>query len=145
LNKRLISALIAIFSLIAVSACASSPTLTATPAIQRDKAIELATGECRIPHLVLIGEPQNIHAQLLTLEEADKLTRVEGETINYDIPVDTMVWLVEMDGQLQLVGGPPTLIPTDIHAATSTPPQPFWGTCKVILNANSGTVISTRG
>ena len=139
----LFAAIILIFS--SISACTSPQTQTATPTISRDKAIEIAIGGCKIPHLVLIGEPRNIQAKLLTLEDADKSTGVERETTNYGIPMDTKVWLVQMDGQLQIVGGPPTIIPEESEKATSTPPQPFWGTCTVILDANSGRLISTRG
>jgi hypothetical protein len=128
-----------------ILACTSPPTPKATPIVTSEKAIEIAIGDCKIPHLVLVGEPKNIHTKLLTLEEADKQTRVEGETTNYGIPMDTLVWLVQMDGQLQLVGGPPTEITEDSRVATPTPPQPFWGTCSVILDANSGELISVIG
>lgn len=129
------------------SACTSTPTPTPTQTtiINRDKAIEIAIGGCKIPHLVLVGTPQNFRTTLLTLEEADKQTREQGETTNYGIPMETIVWLVQMDGQLQLVGGPPTEITKDNRNNTPTPPQPFWGTCTVILDANSGSLITVRG
>jgi hypothetical protein len=95
--------------------------------------------------LVLVGEPKNIRVELMSLEEADKLTREEGETTNYEIPMDTMVWLVQMDGELQLVGGPAPVITENSQVATSTPANPFWGTCSVILGANSGALISVHG
>jgi len=143
LISLLVFGLFLIFALI--SACTSPPTRTAVPAILSDKSIEIATGACKLPHLVLLGEPKNIHTNLLTLEDADKLTRDEGETTNYGIPMDTMVWLVQMDGQLQLVGGPAPVIMEDSQVATPTSPQPFWGTCTVILDANSGALIRVRG
>jgi hypothetical protein len=126
-----------------LSAC-SGPTPTAPPPISSAKAIEIAAGGCKIPHLVLQGEPQNIHAQLMTLQEADKLT-ADGGFTNYEIPLDSPVWLVQMDGMLLLVGGPPTIVPTGNPVVTPTPPQPFWGTCKVIINANTGNIIGVRG
>jgi hypothetical protein len=128
-----------------ISACTSSPTPSVPPIISGDRAIEIAISGCKSPHLILVGEPQNIHAKLLTLEEADKLTKVEGETTNYGIPMDTRVWLVQMDGQLQLVGGPAPVITEDSQVATPTPPQPIWGTCTVILDADSGAIILVRG
>jgi hypothetical protein len=128
-----------------ISACATSPTPTASPTISSDKAIEIAIGACKTPHLVLIGQPQNIQTKLLTLEEADKVTRVDGETTSYGMPMDTRVWLVQMDGQLQLVGGPAPVVSEDSQVATPTPPQPFWGTCSVIMDAQSGVIILVRG
>jgi hypothetical protein len=130
---------VAVLTLIfgSISACTWPPTPTATPNISSDKAIELAIGDCRIPHLVLVGEPTNIHTKLLTL----------GETgfPNDGIPMDTMVWLVQMDGQLQLVGGPAPIASPDGRFYTPTPSQPFWGTCTVILDANSGRLYGVRG
>ena len=128
-----------------ISACTSSPTQSETPIISSDKAIEIAVGGCKIPHLVLVGEPHNIQTKLLTLEEADKLTGAEGETTNYGIPMDTKVWLVQMDGQLQLVGGPVAIVTEDSRVVTQTPPKPFEGTCSVIIHASSGSIIVIRG
>jgi hypothetical protein len=128
-----------------LSACNSLPTPTVTSIISRDKAIEIAINGCKTPHLVLVGEPKNIHTKLITLEEADKLTSREGETRNYGIPLDTKVWLVQMDGALQLVGGPLPAVTEDSQEVTPTPAQPFYGTCSVIIDANSGTVILVRG
>lgn len=128
-----------------ISACTLLPNPIATPAISRDKAIEIAISGCKTPHLVLVGQPQNIRAMLLNLEEADKLTNVEGEATSYGMPMDAMVWLVQMDGQLQLVGGPAPVVTEGGQAATPTPPQPSWGTCTIIVNAGSGDIILVRG
>ncbi len=133
------------FILGSISACSTSPSPTPTPTISQDQAIEIATSGCKTPHLVLVGEPQNIKTQLLTLEEADQLIRGEGETTNYGVPMDTRVWLVQMDGQLQLVGGPVPVPTEGGKGITATPPQPFWGTCSVILDADSGTILVIRG
>jgi hypothetical protein len=130
--------------LILISACTSSPTSTQTPTIDSEKAIELAISGCKKPHLVLVGDPTNIQATLLSLEEADKLTKVEGETANFDEPMDTKVWLVQMNGQLQLSGGPEAVITLDKQTGTPTPPQPFIGTCIAILEASSGNLIYIR-
>jgi hypothetical protein len=112
--------------------------------IGSEKAIEFAISGCKIPHLVLVGDPINIRTKLLSLEEADKLTKVEGETTNYAQPMDTKVWLVQMDGQLQLVGGPKPVITIDSQTGTPTPPQPFFGTCIAVLDASSGNLIFVR-
>jgi hypothetical protein len=140
--KLLLASLLTLISC-SISACTTRPTSTAAPQITREKAIQLATGYCKIPHLVLLGEPENVRAKLLTLAEADQQTRTAGSITNYDIPLDTLVWLVQMDGQLQLVGGPPPVITPG--SATPTPPQPFKGICSVILDANSGTLIVETG
>ena len=128
-----------------ISACASLPTPTATPAISRDKAIEIAISGCKTPHLVLVGQPQNIRTMLLTLEEADKLTNIAGGTTSYGMPMNTRVWFVQMDGPLRLVGGPAPVVTEGGQAATPTPSQPSWGTCTVIVNAGSGDIILVRG
>jgi hypothetical protein len=120
-----------------------APTATAGTTISRDKSIEIATMACRVPHMVLMGEPRNIRAQLVTLGEADQLTRSSGEYTNYDQPLNTLVWLVQMDGTLQLVGGPATM-PAPPGVLTATPPQPFEGTCSVLINANIGDWIGVR-
>ncbi len=131
-----------------ISACTSLPTSTPTsspaPMIDREKAIELAISDCKTPHLVLIGDATNIRATLLSLEEADTLTKVEGETTTYGKPMDTQVWFVQMDGQLQLVGGPQPVITLDRQTGTPTPPQPFFGTCIAVIDASSGDHIFVR-
>jgi hypothetical protein len=124
-----------------LSACTSLPA----PKISKDKAIEIAIDACKIPHLVLVSEPKNIRTKLTTLGEADKLTGAVGETDSYLHPLDTRVWLIQMDGQLQIVGGHPPAPNEAGQAATPTPTQPFWGTCTVVLDANSGELIFTRG
>jgi hypothetical protein len=144
-----ISHLVSVLTLIlgSISACTPSPDHTMTPTISSDKAIEIAMDGCKTPHLVLTGKPKNIQAKLLTLEEADKLIRIEGEVTNYGISMDTTVWLVQMDGQLQLVGGPPPVTTEDSHIVTVTPTSslPFWGTCTVILDATSGVILIIHG
>ena len=147
--KFLVS-LVAMILLGSVAGCAGpmpTPALapTVTTAISRERAIETATGECKIPHLVLLGEPQNIRAQLMTLQEADRLTNQEGSQNFYDITMDSSVWLVQMDGMLQLVGGPLPIDPTSHLPVTPTPSTPAWGTCKVIINADTGRTILISG
>jgi hypothetical protein len=140
-----ISCFVIIITFGLISACAALPTPTASPTISNDKAIEIAVDACKTPDLVLVGQPKNMQTKLLTLEAADELTRAAGEATNYGIPMDTLVWLVQMDGQLQLVGGPAPVVTGDSQVAIPTPPQPFWGTCSVILDAGSGAIILVRG
>jgi hypothetical protein len=127
-----------------MNAAQIAPTATTATTISRDKSIGIATMACRVPHMVLVGEPRNIRAQLVTLGEADQLTRSSGEYTNYDQPLSTPVWLVQMDGTLQLVGGPPTAPAPPGQTVTATPPQPFEGTCSVLINANTGDWIGVR-
>jgi hypothetical protein len=70
--------------------------------------------------------------------------KAPGEYTHYDQPPDYPVWLVQMDGQLQLVGGPLAVITKDgqLIAVTPTPSQPYWGTCTVFIDALSGSVIA---
>jgi addiction module HigA family antidote len=141
--------LMAVFC-VAFTSCVPLPSVgmylsTATPAINRDQAIEIAIGGCKIPHLVLVGEPTNIRTKLMTLAQADEQTRAAGETTNYDIPMDTLVWMVQMDGNLQLVGGPAPPVSPDGRYNTPTPAQPFWGTCTAVLDAITGRLIFIRG
>jgi hypothetical protein len=129
-----------------ITACTTyrspTPVPTPTPSISVDQAIEAAIGACKIPHRILIGEPQNIRSKLTTLDEANKFALSIGETTaNFGIPMDSQVWMVQMDGQLQPVGGPPTEINNDSRLSTPTQPQPFWGTCTAVIDARSGKLI----
>jgi len=93
---------------------------------------------CKSSDMTLISQPENIRTKRLSLGEAAKLIHRDEETNSYMQTLDTRVWLVQMDGQLLLVGGPPPA-PTEVgQVATPTPPQPFWGTCSVILVADTG-------
>ncbi len=55
--------------------------------------------------------------------------------------MDTKVWFVQMDGPLQLVGGPEPAVTLDSQTETPTPPQPFFGTCIAVVDASSGDLI----
>jgi hypothetical protein len=128
-----------------IAACTSPPSPTATPYISRDKAIEIVIGGCRTPHLVLVGEPKNIRAKLTTLKLSEESPIDWEEPANRALSTtDPVIWLVQMDGQLQLVGGPPP-ITKDGQIATETPQQPSWGTCTVRLDAISGEIIDILG
>ncbi len=121
---------------------------TATTAITRVKAIELAIGWCRVPHLVLVGEPENIRARLMSLRQAIDLTKSLGNANTFSRSLDSRVWLVELDGLFQLQGGPvpiATLIGSTGTAAAPLTPQPFRGSCAVILDADSGEMIVIYG
>ena len=150
-----LSSAVILFGLLTAAGCSAAvpkatrppvPTPTLVTAINQDKAIERAIQGCRLPHLVLVGDPENIRAQLMPLGQADQLTRTISETTSYYIqPMDTWVWLVKMDGMLQLVGGPISSMELATPAELRPTHQPFRGTCTVIVDASTGTLISVRG
>jgi len=146
-NKKVVGfiSFLIIVVLVSLTACTDQTKPTTDETINQDIAIQAAIGYCKMPRLELVGDPQNIRAKLLTLEEAYQSIRSEGETTNFDLPMDTKVWLVQMDGQLQLVGGPLPVQSTNTPAITPTPSQPFWGTCSVILDGKSGSLIYMSG
>ncbi len=140
---KIISFFIAI---VLITACTGrrspTPMATTSPSITVDDAIKTAISACKTPHLVLIGEPQNIRPKLTTLEEADKFVISQGGTTsNYGIPMSSQVWMVQMDGQLQLVGGPLPVATDESGISTPNPSKPAWGTCTAVINANSGDLI----
>lgn len=114
-------------------------TAVPTVAISSEKAIQLATQECRKPHLELIGEPEATKAALMSLAEADKMVSEKGEHINYSQPMNTIVWLVQVDGLFQRIGGPPLA-----NGLEPTPSPPWVGVCLAIVDANKGDVLVIR-
>lgn len=114
----------------------TAPTVVA---ISSEKAIQLATQECRKPHLVLIGEPKATKATLTSLAEADKMVSEKGEHTSYSQPMNTTVWLVQIDGLFQRVGGPPLA-----NGSEPTPSPPWAGVCLAIVDANKGDVLVIR-
>jgi hypothetical protein len=112
--------------------------------IARARSIDVAILACRIPHLVLVGAPRNVRAQLVTLDEANQLTSSDGTLTSPGLSPGSLVWLVQMDGQLQLVGGPAPLPTPGAQSATAAPPTPFEGTCTVLVDANTGKLIEVR-
>ncbi len=126
---------------------APSPTPTPIASVDYDKAVELAIQGCRLPHLVLVSDPENIRAQVVSLGEADQLTKTAGENNSYSIAMDSLVWLVEMDGWFQIIGGPrvtSTPIGQTTTAVIMPTAAPWRGTCRAILDAKTGAVISIR-
>ena len=152
---------IAMCCLVLLAACQTAsltatptPPPTATPTavtvVTREKAIELAIGMCRVPHLALVGEPENVRARLMPLRQAVDLTKSLGNGGMFSQSLDSRVWLVEVDGLLQIVGGPMyVLTPTPIGwtgtIAVRPAPKPFRGTCTVILDADTGDMLIVYG
>jgi hypothetical protein len=97
-----------------ISACSNIPTITPTP-------------------ITTINRDKAIESH-----------RRMQKTAFYGISISSWVWLVKMDGELQLIGGPFPAIIESSQTSTPTPPLPFWGTCTVILDANSGEIIVVR-
>jgi hypothetical protein len=126
-----------LIALLVASACAPSPRVSS------QQAIEDATRECKTPHLVLVGEPQNIRTRLMTLSEAVQLIVTDAGSTSYARPMNTLVWLVQMDGQLQLVGGP---LPPGGRSGQPVPtPLSYFGTCSVVVDANTGEAFVITG
>lgn len=114
----------------------------ATQPITPNRAVEIATRECRTPQVVLVSEPRNTRTSLLSLEEADRV--MAGVSAGRGFAMDTKVWLVQMDGELQVSGGPrPPNTPFG-QVATLTPPPVFSGTCSVVILATTGEVLSRQ-
>ncbi len=122
--RRLVLIALVIVCVIALG-IATLISIRATP-ISRQRAIEIATLMCRVQPLVLLGEPHGVRAQLVTFK-------------------GTPAWQVELDGQLQVVGGPPTASAPMGQRVTATPPQPFEGTCTAVINAKTGDWIEKTG
>ncbi len=155
--RKLCTAIL-VLQLLLIASCLTSPPspnapvpLTETPttvtAITREKAIALAIGGCRVLHMVLVGEPENVRARLMSLRQAVELTKILGSANTFSRSLDSWAWLVEMDGLFQLVGGPlPTGTPIGWTGTAAAPltPQPFRGSCAVILDAYSGEIIVRR-
>lgn len=145
MNAKIRLILVMIWIAVGVSAaCAPTPASTAAPKISREKAIEIATAGCSLGHLQLIGKPENIRAKLMTLQQVEDQFDQPGDFTSFSQPMTISVWLVQMDGDLLLVGGP-LPISTDGHLLTPTPAQPFRGTCDVTVDATTGDVIEVRG
>jgi len=127
---------------LAVACTATSPapqTTVPTIAISSESAIQLAIQGCRKPHLVLVGEPEAIKATLMSLAEADQIVSEKGEHTSYSQPTNTTVWLVQIDGLFQRVGGP------RLASGSEPTPSPLWtGACLVIVDANKGDVLVIR-
>ena len=124
-----------------------APSPTPVTSVNYDKAVELAIQGCRLPHLVLVSNPENIRARVVSLEEADQLTKTTGENNSYSIAMNSLVWLVEMDGLFQIIGGPrvtSTPIGQTTTAVIVPTAAPWKGTCRAILDAKTGAVISIR-
>lgn len=100
------------------------------PVVNREKAIALATADCRKGHLVLKGDPVSVDASMTTLKEADAAVRSADQIHSYDVPMSVPVWLVTITGTFEFLGGPTGLLNP---GATPMPPQN--GVCKAIEEA----------
>ena len=115
--------------------------------VSYSQALEYGVQGCRVPHRPLVGEPENLRAKLLTLQEADEITKLPGEWTSYDLPMETLVWVVEMEGYFQLIGGPaPTQTPLGQTTTAVIVPTaaPWRDTCTAIIRADTGFVIGVR-
>jgi len=131
-----------LFLVVLAAGCASlpggaAPTATPVTAISRERAIEIGTQMCQTKDMVLVSAPRNIQAQLVTLNQG-RPTPPPGITVTTaSRPGAGLAWQVQLDGQLQLIGGP------EAPNVTAAPPTPFAGTCTALLDAATGEWIGT--
>jgi hypothetical protein len=92
-----------------------------------------------LPHFVLAGENSDIRAELMSRTDAEKWIFPE-EAVMEDIQnISEPVWLVQIQGDFQIEGGPPPESGTQL---TDMPPMK--GTCWVIIDAQSGENLNMR-
>lgn len=102
-----------------------TPTPTPPP-VSEQQAIERAGPSCGSSHLRVKETPYNIRAQLTYRDGA-------------------LVWIVEMEGTWQLVGGP-VPSPTPLGQAVSPTNTPmFFHSCCVVVDAIRGQIIQSGG
>ncbi len=116
----------------------AAPTATPTTPVTRERAIDLATHGCWDFHLALVGAPRNIRAQLVTLAEANQLTSSGGALTDPGLSPGSLVWLVQMDGHAQIVGG---VNPTPGGLDLPATPRSIEATCAISIDAQTGNVV----
>ena len=101
------------------------------------RAIEIGKTGCSVSRSVQDEAPYNIRAQLLPLSEADKLVNDSGSKSSYNLPSDTLVWVVQMQGKWHTEGGPlPTRAPNEAIV--------YYTQCSVLINAQTGYFMGYR-
>jgi hypothetical protein len=130
------------------SACNSrspfvSPTqspLNTAPALavnDIEKAVAIGKAGCNSFRSIQDEEPDSIDARLLPLSEADRLMNEPGSIPSYNLPNDTPVWVVQMQGKWHTEGGPvPTRRPDEAIV--------YYTYCGVMINAETGYVMGYR-
>ena len=103
----------------------------------KEKAVEIGRTGCNVLRSVQDEEPYSIDAQLLSLSEADKLVNGLGLKPSYNLPDDTPVWIVQMQGKWHTQGGP---------VATRAPGEAivYYTQCSVLINAQTGYFMGYR-
>ena len=116
----------------------STPTSSVT--ITRAEAIELATDQCQMQKFALIGEPSSTKTMPMSRGEAEKWT-FPNQAATEDIQsISEPVWLVQIQGEFQLEGGP---LPESETRPTDEPPR--IGVCRVIVDARTGEIPGMQG
>jgi hypothetical protein len=113
-----------------------SPIDTSNALAISDKttAIEIALANCQTMHLRQDETPYNIEAHLMPLIEAAKLVDEPGSKPAYNLPDDTPIWVVQMQGKWH-VQNPVPSPEKDVH---------FYNSCSVLINAQTGYFIGNR-
>jgi len=110
-----------------------SPIDTPNPLAVSDKAKAIKLGKlgCNEGHAVQDEEPSIIDAQLLPLSDAGKLADEPTSRPSYNLPDDTPIWVVRMQGKWHLEGGP---VPT----SATNEPIVYYNYCAVLIDARTG-------
>ena len=101
------------------------------------KAIEMGKLGCQVGRAIQDEEPSILDAQLLPLSDASKLADEPTSRSSYNLPDDTPIWVVRMQGKWHSEGGPvPTRAPTE--------PIFYYNYCAVLINAKTGYFMGYR-
>ncbi len=132
LQHKIFTVIVALFL---VGCSTNSYNLTLTPGIAfigEQEAIDIAVYHCDLGHLQAQESPNNVQADLTTLDNAIEIL---GDNNYGGREPELMVWLITMDGSWLLFGPPP-------EAGTPTPAPPQFHHCAVIISATRGELIS---
>jgi hypothetical protein len=105
--------------------------------LDKQWAIDAGKTGCNVFRSHQDEEPYAIEAQLLPLFEADRLFSGPNGKGSYNMPDDTVVWVVQMRGKWHTEGGP---------EPTGSPGEPFsyFNHCIVMFNATTGISLGYR-
>jgi hypothetical protein len=115
-------------------------TPTGSVTISSDEAIELATNQCQMHKFALIGEPSSTKTMLISRTDVEKWTFPQEAAMEDIQNISEPVWLVQIQGEFQLEGGP---LPESQTQPTAEPPRR--GVCWVIVDAKTGEILGMQG
>ena len=125
-----------ISSLITVGCTPLSTSNPSTPATSTEKkAFAVARIACNSLHSMEIEPPKNISAVLISVDEANRM--LGYNIIHPSLVGSSKVWLVELNGRWQLLGGPAPVIETPATPNLPAPAPELWNVCKVVIDSNN--------